>query len=93
MARFTLHGPDGPKTFTLAGRPGWLLARLIEAGQTGLTAADFAPGLRVAGFVHRIRQAGVPVETRYERHEGRFPGNHARYRLAAEVKPIEGAQE
>jgi hypothetical protein len=76
---------------TLSGRPAWLLTQLAEVGARGVTARDLPAGLRISGFVHRLRLAGVPIETETESHGGPFPGHHARYRLGCRADRIGAA--
>lgn len=80
------------RVVSLSGRPGWLLPLLVEAGSSGVTARDLPAGLRVGGYVHRLRCQGVPVETLHQSHGGPFPGHHARYRLACRAERMEVAR-
>lgn len=73
---------------SLTGRPAWLLSLLAEAGARGLSARDLPAGLRVSGYVHRLRCQGVPIVTAHQSHGGTFPGHHAVYRLDCIAKPI-----
>lgn len=91
MASFSIMGPYGAETIRIGGRPGWLLQRLIEAGAAGLAAADLPAGLRLSGYVHKLRQAGVEISTDYEANAGAFGGSHGRYRLVSPVT-LEGAE-
>lgn len=85
MWRVTL--PTGEvREVHLSGRPAWLLPLLTDAGAVGLTARDLPAGLRIGGYVHRLRSQGVPIQTEHEAHFGPYPGHHARYRLAARVE-------
>ena len=85
MWRVTL--PTGEvREVHLSGRPGWLLPLLVDACAVGLTARDLPAGLRIGGYVHRLRCQGVPIQTEHEAHVGLYPGHHARYRLAARVE-------
>jgi hypothetical protein len=93
MAVFELHGPERVETITISGRPGWLLRRLFDAGAAGLTAADLPAGLRISGYIHKLRSAGVQITTRYEANSGAFGGAHGRFILASNVKPINEAAE
>lgn len=66
------------------GRERWALEALIAAGPQGCVPIE-TPGPRWSAYVHDLRKLGVPIETHRERHGGPFPGNHARYSLAAYV--------
>lgn len=79
------------KAVRLSGRAAWLMDLLAEAASCGLTARDLPAGLRISGFVHRLRLAGVPIETETECHGGPFPGHHARYRLGCHADRIGAA--
>ena len=93
MAIFEIHGPDRVHSISLTGRPAWLLFRLIDAGSAGLTASDLPSGLRVSGYVHRLRRSGIDVNTTYEANTNEFGGSHGRYALASIVNSIgEAAQ-
>lgn len=80
---------EQPRDIQVSGRPAWLLDELIRAGSTGLTAADLPAGLRVSGFVLKLRRAGVPIDTLTEANEGAYGGHHGRYRLACEVERLD----
>jgi hypothetical protein len=69
----------------LNGRLAWALHALIAAGQNGCTPLEH-PGPRWSGYVHRLRRAGLPIETIDECHAGPYPGRHARYVLRATVE-------
>lgn len=85
-------GNDEPYGLAFSGRTLWALRLFPDAGPRGLTAFDLPRGLRLAGYVHKLRRAGLQIETEYERHEGEFPGHHARYRLKSHVRKVgEGA--
>ncbi len=77
---------DGP-TIAVSGRDAWALQRLIEAGDAGVTPLD-APGPRWSGYVHKLRKAGLVIETIHEGHAGPFPGCHARYVLRSNVTVV-----
>lgn len=62
------------------GRVRWALENLIEAGPKGCTPIN-NPAPRWAAYVHKLRRAGVNVETLTEPHAGAFAGTHARYVL------------
>lgn len=69
------------------GRDAWTLARLIEAGERGVTPIE-RPAPRWSGYVHRLRQAGLTIETIREPHSGTYPGQHARYVLRTPVRVV-----
>lgn len=79
---------DGATTETMCkGRVAWALERLIEAGPQGVTPIG-CPGPRWAAYVHKLRRLGIHIATVPERHEGPFPGRHARYVLLTKVKAV-----
>ena len=91
MALFTIqHGTNCARIIAVSGRDRWALEALIAAGQRGCTPLD-TPGPRWSGYVHNLRNDGVPIETINERHGGPFAGTHARYVLRASVTRFEGA--
>ena len=86
---FTIHLDDGEElTVAVLGRDRWALEQLISAGPKGCTPID-NPAPRWSGYVHRLRQLGVPIETLIEAHSGPFAGHHARYVLQACVRRSE----
>lgn len=70
------------------GRDAWALMELVRAGAKGCTPIDH-PGPRWSGYVHKLRKAGLAIDTIHERHGGEFPGRHARYVLRSRVRIIE----
>jgi hypothetical protein len=76
-------GDDGP-VITIRGRDAWALLQLRAANEYGCTAIE-NPGPRWSGYVHKLRKAGIVVETVREGHGGPFPGQHARYILSSAV--------
>jgi hypothetical protein len=76
--------PDG-LTSVFTGRVAWALACLIDAEATGCTPISH-PGPRWSGYVHKLRRAGLSVETIDERHGPPYSGVHARYVLRSEVE-------
>jgi len=69
------------------GRDAWALHALIVAGEQGCTPIDH-PGPRWSGYVHKLRCAGLVVETIEERHGGAYAGRHARYVLRSAVEIV-----
>lgn len=80
----TLGGGECPRTIHLSGRLGWTLYQLAETGERGLTPLE-KPALRLASYVHQLRQKGILIDTEIEEHGGAYKGRHARYRLACEA--------
>ena len=90
MTRLTLKiriGSGGPVVI-LRGRDAWTLEQLIAANDNGCTPID-NPAPRWSGYVHKLRKAGVVVETIREKHGGPFSGQHARYVLRSLVTILE----
>jgi hypothetical protein len=79
-----IGGPEGI-VIRVAGRFAWTLSALVAAGDGGITPLE-RPAPRWSHYVHRLRRAGVPIETIVERHQGAFAGRHGRYRLACAVE-------
>lgn len=72
---------------SFTGRDAWCLARLIEAGEKGVTPIE-RPAPRWSHYVYKIRRAGLNVETITEGHRGAYSGTHARYRLQSDVEVL-----
>jgi len=84
-APFQVVCPDGTSHhITVSGRNRWALEELINAGTRGCTPID-NPAPRWSGYIHNLRELGVPIETYNERHDGPFSGTHGRYVLKAQV--------
>lgn len=79
------------KKLVVSGRDRWALECLIAAGEKGCTSID-TPGPRWSGYVFKLRQLGVAIETVTEPHEGPFAGTHARYVLRSSVTRSEGCK-
>ena len=72
--------------FYIKGRERWALENLIRAGKHGCTPIDH-PGPRWSAYVHSLRhEFHLHIETIHEKHEGPFPGTHARYVLHSLVE-------
>ncbi len=80
----TLPGGDCPRTLELNGRLGWTMYQLVEAGPRGVSPLEH-PALRWSGYIHALRNMGIPIETEMEDHGGAYKGRHARYRLVCEA--------
>lgn len=75
---------EPPRTFELDGRLGWTMIQLAQAGAKGVTPIE-QPAPRWSAYVHKLRKLGIQIETEMEPHEGTYPGQHARYRLACDA--------
>jgi hypothetical protein len=71
------------------GRNLWALQQLIAAGQDGCTPISHI-GPRWSAYIFNLRELGVQIETRHERHDGPYSGTHARYILQSRVTRIQG---
>ena len=69
---------------TLTKRAEFFLEEMLGAGADGITTIDY-PGVRVGDAIHKLRKAGVVIDTTYEQHGGEFAGNHGRYFLRSKV--------
>jgi hypothetical protein len=89
--RAMIETPHGPEPLALEPRQEWALRLLIGAGARGVSTLEVgAP--RLAAYVHKLRCAGVAIETQTEPHGGPFAGHHARYRLRSRVILDGGAE-
>ncbi len=85
----TLTGGEQPRTLTLSGRIGQTIYHLWQAGPAGITAQE-TPALRLAAYVHSLREMGFAIETQMEPHDGRYSGHHARYILRTAIVVTHG---
>lgn len=81
---------EGP-AFTVKGRMAWALHELVHAGERGCTPID-RPAPRWSDYVHKLRKAGLDIETLDEAHGGAYSGSHGRYVLRSPVQVIEEAR-
>jgi hypothetical protein len=72
---------------TLTKRAEFFLEELLAAGSEGITTISY-PGVRVGDAIHKLRKAGVVIDTTYEEHGGEFAGNHGRYILQSRIVPL-----
>lgn len=85
---FRMTRADGTShLFRVNGRNRWALESLMFAGQRGCTPID-NPAPRWSAYVHRLREAGLVIETLIEPHCGVFAGTHARYVLRVRVELV-----
>ena len=84
--KFTLITPTGQQlALRLNGRVSWALNELIKANMKGCTPIN-QPAPRWSAYVHVLRHRyGLDIATIHERHNGPFPGTHARYVLKSNV--------
>ncbi len=68
----------------LTKRAEFFLEEMLAAGSEGITTIDY-PGVRVGDAIHKLRKAGVDVQTVYEQHGGDFAGHHGRYILRSRI--------
>ena len=80
-------GEDG-KVVTVRGRAPWALLEVKAANDNGCTPINY-PGARSSGYVHKLRKAGIVIETIREAHGNPFPGQHARYVLRSLITILE----
>lgn len=82
--RILARGPAG--AFFVSGKVAMTLAALIKHGQSGITALELSNSwaLRLAAYVHQLRQYGLEIETIRESHDD-IGGWHARYALHSAV--------
>lgn len=80
-----------PRSLTFRGRDAWALSELLASGERGCTPIDH-PGPRWSGYVHKLRRAGLAIETVVEPHSGPFAGRHARYVLRTRLEIVKTGQ-
>ena len=80
-------GENG-QVVTVRGRDAWALLELKAANDNGCTPIDH-PGPRCSGYVHKLRKAGIVIETIREADGGPFSGQHARYVLRSLITILE----
>jgi hypothetical protein len=80
----TLMGGERPRYISLSGRMGQTMHALMCAKSQGIIPLEH-PSLRLAAYIHSLRDVGFTIETEPEEHDGDYPGLHARYRLCSTV--------
>ena len=83
---------DPPLEVIVSGRARWALECLLAAGEKGCTPID-TPGPRWSHYVWVLREEGIQIETRSEKHGGPFAGTHARYILRSRISNAEDQGE
>lgn len=87
--RFRVFDVEGgaPRIVELVGRFAWMLGRLIEVGQRGVTTLECGGAPRLSGYIHRLRHSwGIPISSEDEQHDGPYAGRHVRYRLSVRAE-------
>ena len=69
-------------------RDAWALLELQAANDNGCTPINH-PGPRWSGYVHKLRNLGIVIETIREGHGGPFSSQHARYVLRSLITILE----
>lgn len=85
IKHITIKHNETEKKFT--GRTAWTLKRLLDAGSRGVAPIDH-PAPRWSDYVFKLRRAGLPVETKDEKHGGPYSGKHGRYVLREAVEVV-----
>jgi hypothetical protein len=80
----TLMGGERPRYISLSGRMGQTMHALLRAKSQGISPLEH-PSLRLAAYIHSLRDVGFTIDTELEEHCGDYPGFHARYRLCSTV--------
>jgi hypothetical protein len=70
----TVKARIGGEIVTVRGGDAWALLELKAANDNGCTPLDH-PGPRWSGYVHKLRKAGIIIETVCEKHGGPFAGS------------------
>jgi len=83
--------PEGREQ-SFNGRFAWALSVLIGAGERGATPIDH-PGPRWSHYVHKLRRAGLEIETIAEEQAGPYPGHHGRYVLRTAIEVVSIAEQ
>jgi hypothetical protein len=84
----TVKARIGGEIVTVRGGDAWALLELKAANDNGCTPLDH-PGPRWSGYVHKLRKAGIIIETVCEKHGGPFAGQYARYVLRSLIIILE----
>ena len=67
--KFVLIRDGEETTFTLQGRDGWALSRLVSAGAAGVTPLSEPTGPRWSAYIHDLRhEMDLDIETITEKH-------------------------
>ena len=88
LIRFRIKDATDAPVRTVRGRDAWLLHKLLERGDRGVTPFDEI-GPRSSHYAYKLRKAGLVIETIEERHGGVYVGWHGRYILRSPVTVLE----
>ena len=83
-----VSAPPPPIPLALTKRAEFFLEEMLSAGGEGITTIAY-PGVRVGDAIHKLRKAGVVIDTTYEEHGGKFAGHHGRYFLRSRIVRLE----
>jgi hypothetical protein len=78
----------GGQLKSIRGRDAWALSELISGGLVGITPIE-RPAPRWSHYIHKLRRAGIHIDTIDEKHGGAFAGTHARYMLRTSVRVVD----
>lgn len=81
--------PNGDRhTAILSGRVRWAIEELRKAGKAGRTGRE-ALGPRWAAYIHKAkRNHGILIRDEWERHGGEHAGQHKRWFLDCDIRPV-----
>lgn len=88
VTRLKIRSGGAGLPISFRGRDAWALDALIQAGERGVTPIE-RPAPRWSHYIHRLRQAGLIVETIHEAHTGAYAGHHGRYVLRSVVVVVD----
>jgi len=88
VTRLKIRSGAAALPISFRGRDAWALDALVTAGEHGVTPIE-RPAPRWSHYIHRLRKAGLVVETIHEAHAGAYAGTHGRYVLRSTVEVIE----
>lgn len=88
-APYEITLPTGEKrTVIIGGRVRWAIEELRKAGCEGRTGRE-ALGPRWAAYIHKAKhEHGIPIRDMWEPHEGEHPGQHKRWFLDCQIRPV-----
>jgi hypothetical protein len=88
VTRLKIRSGGAGLPISFRGRDAWALDALVVAGERGVTPIE-RPAPRWSHYIHRLRKAGLVVETITEQHAGAYSGHHGRYVLRSDIEVLE----